>query len=160
MPSRHRPRETAQSWPRVSARSSVATRQTSGRILTRPAERGRSPPAARRSVEVVWSIPAPFYLLCCCGPGLRRAEVASATQAGRSAVRRCGFQNTPETSQGDSSNLQLATGLWQMKDAPRMNRIVERFARIRKEGKKGFMVYIGAGDSNHEVVRRMRLAFD
>ena len=59
-----------------------------GRILILPPERGRSPPAASRSVEVVWSIPEPFHQLCCCGPGLRRAEVASATQAGRSAVRR------------------------------------------------------------------------
>jgi len=28
-----------------------------------PPERGRSPPAARRSVEVVWSIPEPFHHL-------------------------------------------------------------------------------------------------
>ena len=55
--------------------------------MTLSPERGRSPPAARRSVEVVWSIPEPFHQLSCCGPGLRRAEVASATQAGRSAVR-------------------------------------------------------------------------
>src|SRR6185503_4708814 len=58
-------------------------------------ERGRSPPAARRSVEVVWSNPEPLHLLCCCGPGLRRAEVASATQAGRSAVRQWRFQDAP-----------------------------------------------------------------
>jgi len=55
---------------------------TPGRILTIPPERGRSPPAARRSVEVVWSIPEPFHQLCCCGPG-------------RSAVRRWRSQDAP-----------------------------------------------------------------
>ena len=41
-----------------------------GRMLTPPPpERGRSPPAARRSVEVVWIIPEPFHQLYCCGPG-------------------------------------------------------------------------------------------
>ena len=39
-----------------------------GRTLTLPSECGRSPPAARRSVEVVWSIPEPFQL-CSCGLG-------------------------------------------------------------------------------------------
>src|SRR5438552_574360 len=41
-----------------------------------------------------------------------------------------------------------------------MNRIVERFARLKKEGKKGFIVYIGAGDPNLEATRRLALAFD
>src|SRR5881628_270537 len=41
-----------------------------------------------------------------------------------------------------------------------MNRIVERFARLKKEGKKGFVVYIGAGDPNLEATRRLALAFD
>src|SRR6185369_16518573 len=40
-----------------------------GCFLTLPPKRGRSPPAARRSAEVVWSIPEFFHLLCCCGPG-------------------------------------------------------------------------------------------
>ena len=44
-----------------------------GRTLTLPSERGRSPPrsppAARRSVEVVWSIPEPLHQLCSCGLG-------------------------------------------------------------------------------------------
>jgi len=40
------------------------------RLLTLPPERGRSPPAARHSVEVVWSIPEPFHQPSCCGPGL------------------------------------------------------------------------------------------
>src|SRR6266566_9951758 len=41
-----------------------------------------------------------------------------------------------------------------------MNRIVERFARLRKEGRKGFIVYIGAGDPNLEMTRQFALAFD
>ena len=41
-----------------------------------------------------------------------------------------------------------------------MNRIVERFARLRDEGQKGLVVYIGAGDPNLEVTRRLALAFD
>src|SRR6266566_2406254 len=41
-----------------------------------------------------------------------------------------------------------------------MNRIVERFARLRKERRKGFIVYIGAGDPNLEATRQFALAFD
>src|SRR5215813_244326 len=41
-----------------------------------------------------------------------------------------------------------------------MNRIVERFARLKREGKKGFVVYIGAGDPNFEATRQLGLAFD
>src|SRR5262252_1498710 len=41
-----------------------------------------------------------------------------------------------------------------------MNRIVERFARLKREGKKGFIVYIGAGDPNLEATRELGLAFD
>ncbi|HLX68243.1 MAG TPA: tryptophan synthase subunit alpha [Verrucomicrobiae bacterium] len=41
-----------------------------------------------------------------------------------------------------------------------MNRIVERFARLKREGKKGFVVYIGAGDPNLESTRLLGLAFD
>src|SRR6266403_1175269 len=41
-----------------------------------------------------------------------------------------------------------------------MNRIVERFARLRKAGKKGFIIYIGAGDPNLEATRQLALAFD
>src|SRR5947207_13263775 len=41
-----------------------------------------------------------------------------------------------------------------------MNRIVERFARLKSEGKKGFVVYIGAGDPNLEATRQLGLAFD
>ncbi len=41
-----------------------------------------------------------------------------------------------------------------------MNRIVERFAQLKREGKKGFVVYIGAGDPNLEATRQLGLAFD
>jgi tryptophan synthase alpha chain len=41
-----------------------------------------------------------------------------------------------------------------------MNRIEERFARLKREGKKGFIVYIGAGDPDLEATRRLALAFD
>src|SRR5208283_4303650 len=41
-----------------------------------------------------------------------------------------------------------------------MNRIVERFARLKREGKKGFVVYIGAGDPDLEATRRLALACD
>jgi tryptophan synthase alpha chain len=41
-----------------------------------------------------------------------------------------------------------------------MNRIVERFARLKHEGKKGFIVYIGAGDPDLAATRRLALAFD
>jgi tryptophan synthase alpha chain len=41
-----------------------------------------------------------------------------------------------------------------------MNRIVERFARLKREGKKGFVVYIGAGDPNLEATRQLGLTFD
>jgi tryptophan synthase alpha chain len=41
-----------------------------------------------------------------------------------------------------------------------MNRIVECFARLKRTGKKGFIVYIGAGDPNLEATRELALAFD
>src|SRR5277367_860178 len=41
-----------------------------------------------------------------------------------------------------------------------MNRIVEKFAQLKKAGKKGFIVYIGAGDPNLEATRELALAFD
>jgi tryptophan synthase alpha chain len=41
-----------------------------------------------------------------------------------------------------------------------MNRIVERFARLRQERSKGFIVYVGAGDPDLEATRRLALAFD
>ena len=41
-----------------------------------------------------------------------------------------------------------------------MNRIEERFAQLRRDGKKGFIVYIGAGDPNLDATRELALAFD
>src|SRR6202167_343274 len=41
-----------------------------------------------------------------------------------------------------------------------MNRIVERFARLKREGKKGFVVYVGAGDPNLEATHKLALALD
>jgi tryptophan synthase alpha chain len=41
-----------------------------------------------------------------------------------------------------------------------MNRIVERFARLKSEGRKGFIAYIGAGDPDLDATRQFGLAFD
>ncbi|MBI3852606.1 MAG: tryptophan synthase subunit alpha [Verrucomicrobia bacterium] len=41
-----------------------------------------------------------------------------------------------------------------------MNRIEECFAKLKREGKKAFIVYIGAGDPNLEATRQLGLAFD
>src|SRR5271154_5708187 len=41
-----------------------------------------------------------------------------------------------------------------------MNRIVEKFAQLKKSGKKGFIVYIGAGDPNLDATRELAPAFD
>ena len=41
-----------------------------------------------------------------------------------------------------------------------MNRIQQRFARLRSERRKGFIVYIGAGDPHLEATRQLALAFD
>lgn len=41
-----------------------------------------------------------------------------------------------------------------------MNRIVERFALLRKQQRKGFVAYIGAGDPDLEATRHLAIAFD
>ena len=41
-----------------------------------------------------------------------------------------------------------------------MNRIVEKFAQLKKAGKKGLVVYIGAGDPHLKATRQLALAFD
>jgi len=41
-----------------------------------------------------------------------------------------------------------------------MNRIVERFDRLRKQGQKGFITYIGAGDPDLDTTRRLAVEFD
>ena len=49
---------------------------------------------------------------------------------------------------------------WIVAIVPVMNRIIERFARLKKEGRTGFIVYIGAGDPNLEATGQLALAFD
>jgi tryptophan synthase alpha chain len=44
--------------------------------------------------------------------------------------------------------------------APHMNRIVARFQRLQQRGKKGLVIYIGAGDPNLETTRQLALGFD
>jgi tryptophan synthase alpha chain len=41
-----------------------------------------------------------------------------------------------------------------------MNRIVDRFARLKHAGQKGFIVYIGAGDPDLDATLQLALAFD
>jgi tryptophan synthase alpha chain len=41
-----------------------------------------------------------------------------------------------------------------------MNRITERFAKLKATQKRGFIAYIGAGDPNLEISRQLALAFD
>src|ERR1700685_2312086 len=41
-----------------------------------------------------------------------------------------------------------------------MNRIVEKFAALKRDRKKVFIVYIGAGDPNLDATRELALAFD
>jgi tryptophan synthase alpha chain len=41
-----------------------------------------------------------------------------------------------------------------------VNRIVERFARLREHNQKGFIVYIGAGDPNLGATRDLAFAFE
>lgn len=41
-----------------------------------------------------------------------------------------------------------------------MNRITERFERLKASGRKGFIVYIGAGDPTLEATRQLAVAFD
>jgi tryptophan synthase alpha chain len=41
-----------------------------------------------------------------------------------------------------------------------MNRIVEKFALLKRDRKKGLIVYIGAGDPNLAATRELALAFD
>jgi tryptophan synthase alpha chain len=56
--------------------------------------------------------------------------------------------------------LALETCSRETEQSARMNRIDERFARLRREGRKGFIVYIGAGDPDLEATRRLALGFD
>jgi tryptophan synthase alpha chain len=44
--------------------------------------------------------------------------------------------------------------------ATKMNRITERFAQLKKNSQKGFVVYIGAGDPDLKATEELALAFD
>lgn len=44
--------------------------------------------------------------------------------------------------------------------SPAVNRIVRRFADLRTRGRKGLVVYIGAGDPDLEATRQLALSFD
>lgn len=54
----------------------------------------------------------------------------------------------------------LATSYSQPETCAHMNRIQQRFAHLRRAGRKGFVVYIGAGDPQLEATRQLALAFD
>ena len=41
-----------------------------------------------------------------------------------------------------------------------MNRIEKKFTQLKRGGKKGFIIYIGAGDPNLDATRELALAFD
>ena len=58
------------------------------------------------------------------------------------------------------AQLPLETSILPPETPGRMNRIVERFAQLRRDSQKGFIVYIGAGDPNLETTRQLALAFD
>src|SRR5688572_26318983 len=58
-----------------------------------------------------------------------------------------------------SNHLSPRDDAWQS-PRPEMNRITERFERLKRDGKKGFVVYIGAGDPNLAATRELALAFD
>ena len=71
--------------------------------------------------------------------------------------------------QGDSGirtpNVRLAkrvscVGCFRLAFCPGMNRIEERFQRLKQDGQKGFVVYIGAGDPDLDATHDLALAFD
>jgi tryptophan synthase alpha chain len=99
-------------------------------------------------------------------PGLWRKSAAGSNPA---LFRAKGAKPAKENT--NPFNLSFLRGLratfsgletWNLKlETPRhMNRIVERFARLKREGKKGFIIYIGAGDPNLAATRELALAFD
>jgi tryptophan synthase alpha chain len=45
-------------------------------------------------------------------------------------------------------------------NSPDVNRIVEKFSALQRAGRKGFVVYVGAGDPKLEATRSLALAFD
>src|ERR1017187_5911803 len=61
---------------------------------------------------------------------------------------------------GFARNLPLESSRLKLETLAHMNRIVEKFAQLKQAGKKGFVVYIGAGDPNLDATRELALAFD
>jgi tryptophan synthase alpha chain len=58
------------------------------------------------------------------------------------------------------AKLALETSQLKQETFAHMNRIVEKFAALKRDGKKGLVVYIGAGDPNLAATRDLALAFD
>jgi tryptophan synthase alpha chain len=56
--------------------------------------------------------------------------------------------------------LGLETRLLRVETAGPMNRIEERFAQLKKQGRRGFVVYIGAGDPDLSATIEFARAFD
>ena len=59
-----------------------------------------------------------------------------------------------------AQNLPLVTSELKRETFAHMNRIVEKFAALKRAGKKGLVVYIGAGDPHLAATRELALAFD
>jgi tryptophan synthase alpha chain len=64
----------------------------------------------------------------------------------------------PDFSRGFDNPLE--TSRMKLETLRNMNRIVEKFAQLKRAGKKAFVVYVGAGDPNLEATRQLTLAFD
>jgi tryptophan synthase alpha chain len=63
-------------------------------------------------------------------------------------------------SQSERGMICRAAGLLASCAALKINRITARFEKLRRDEKKGFVVYIGAGDPNLEATQKLALAFD
>ena len=72
------------------------------------------------------------------------------------------ISNSNRSSRSDAraENLPLETSIFKRETLANMNRIVDKFAQLKRDGKKGFIVYIGAGDPNLAATRDLALAFD
>ncbi len=86
-------------------------------------------------------------------------------QSGRRDARPPRQARTPDTTVTATSNhtqsflaARHSAGLLAL--CRKMNRITERFALLKKNSQKGFVVYIGAGDPNLKATEALALAFD
>lgn len=66
----------------------------------------------------------------------------------------------PSTEAGWGPRVTLATNGTGAAVSVPVNRIEKRFADLRQRGRKGLVVYIGAGDPDLEATRRLAVAFD